>query len=482
VNSVATSFVVTAVIALLILPRRWAALPLMVGSCYLGQGLEVGGLHFYAVRILIIVGIVRVVVRRERLVGRINGLDGAVLLWALWVCVSKIFHGPDAAIGLAFRLGLALDACGLYFLLRIFCQSVEDVARLCQFTAILLVPLACEMVYEKMAARNLFSLLGSVGETPVVREGRIRASGPFNHAILAGTVGAVSLPLMVGSWRLHRKSALIGLVACLSIIFSSASSGPIASGLAGVIALCAWPLRKSMRAVRWLAVLFYLALDLVMKAPAYYLIARIDLAGGSTGYHRAALIESSLEHLSEWWLAGTNYTRHWMATGVTWNPNHTDITNHYLHLGVLGGLPLLLAFIAILAKAFSLVGKSVPIAGKHQYFVWGLGSALFAHATTCISVSYFDQSILFLYLNLAATGSVWSSVLKSRVPAAVESTDSRSPAKVSERRSWKGHGSVGVKGSGPPTWPAHRRGPTGSTAIEVSRQWKGVRCQTPPSR
>ena len=40
--------------------------------------------------------------------------------------------------------------------------------------------------------------------------------------------------------------------------------------------------------------------------------------------------------------------------------------------------------------------------------VWALGASLFANAATMISVSYFDQSFVFLYLKLAAIGSLKS--------------------------------------------------------------------------
>jgi len=104
----------------------------------------------------------------------------------------------------------------------------------------------------------------------------------------------------------------------------------------------------------------------VMKAPPYYLMARVDLSGGSTGWHRARLIESSMEHLGEWWFAGTDYTRHWMPTGVYFSPNHVDITNHYLAMGVLGGLPLLFLFVLLLVKGFSIVGHSVRALQKRS--------------------------------------------------------------------------------------------------------------------
>ena len=149
-----------------------------------------------------------------------------------------------------------------------------------------------------------------------------------------------------------------------------------------------------------------------MKAPVYYIIARINLVGGSTGWHRSALIESAFNHLQEWWFAGTDYTRHWMPTGVSWSPDHTDITNHYIQMGVIGGLPLMFLFIAILVKGFSFVGQTVgqssDLPSETRFMVWALGSALFTHAATFISVSYFDQSYLFIYMTLAAIGSVRS--------------------------------------------------------------------------
>jgi hypothetical protein len=190
------------------------------------------------------------------------------------------------------------------------------------------------------------------------------------------------------------------------------------SAIAALGALWMLRYRQNMRLVRWLAVFGYFSLDLVMKAPAYYLLGRIDITGGSTGYHRAALIESSINHLHEWWLAGTDFTRHWMPSGVSWSPDHADITNHYLHLGVIGGLPLMLLFIAVLAKGFSFVGQtlrqSAALPAESRFMIWALGASLFAHTATFISVSYFDQSFVFIYLTLAAISSVWSGTV--RVP------------------------------------------------------------------
>jgi hypothetical protein len=401
---------------ILVLPRRLAALPFLVGVCYITRLhlIQVGPFHFNAIRILIFAGITRILCHREWLVGGLNGLDCLMGIWGGWALISSLFH-DDFSASLIFRMGLVYNTFGIYFLFRIFCDSLEDVISLIRFAAIMLFPVALAMVYEKATMYNLFSFFGDVSATSTVRYGVIRAQGPFAHPILAGTVGAVTFPLMIGLWQWKRKTAFIGLVACLAMVFSCGSSGPILSLAAGIGALFMWYFRQWMKFARWIGFLGYIGLDVVMKAPAYYLLGRIDLTGGSTGWHRAALIQSAFKHIDEWWFAGTDHTRHWMPTGVSWSPKHTDITNHYLGLGVLGGLPLMLLFIGIILKSFSYIGMILKESdGKNQFLIWAFGASLFAHAATCISVYYFDQTFLFLYLTIGAISSIWSTKINEK--------------------------------------------------------------------
>jgi hypothetical protein len=432
VNSLATFFLLVNVAVLLLVPRRWAPLPFLVGACCIPfyLGIELGPFHFTAIRILIAVGVVRVAMRHEWPAGRMNGVDRAMIAWAAWMLASSFFH-EEPSVALIFRLGLVYDACGIYALIRGFCRSLDDVSRICQLTAVLLVPLAVEMLYEKQTVHNLFSALGGVRPTPDIRAGIVRANGPFGHAILVGTVGATCLPLMIGLWRMHRKRAIIGIMACLVIVFCSGSSGPILSMMAGILALFMWRYRERVRVVLWLVVLGYIALDLIMNDAAYFLVARIDLAGGSTGWYRARLIQSAIEHLPEWWLAGTDHTSHWMWVVMGWSSNHTDITSHYVQMGVWGGLPLLFLFIVVLAKGFSgvtQVRKQASDASPESLFMlWAVGSSLFAHAATFLSVSYFDQSFVFLYLVLGSIGSAWSGGAMTRTTISSPGTGEDEP-------------------------------------------------------
>lgn len=135
-------------------------------------------------------------------------------------------------------------------------------------------------------------------------------------------------------------------------------------------------------------------------------MASIDLVGGSTGWHRARLIDRGFENLNEWWLWGTDYTRHWMASGVSWNPNMVDMTNYYLHLGVIGGLALTLCVIAIIVVSFKMLFRrmyEMRLAGNPMEIVlWCAAASLAAHAISFVSISYFDQMYIYFYILLGA--------------------------------------------------------------------------------
>lgn len=411
-NGLSISLLLLTSLGVLTLPRRWIALPLLVGGCYLPTELSlgIGPFHFYALRVLLAIALLRIILTEQGLASRTKGLDRLIVAWAI-VAVSSSFFYQDISSTLVNRLGLVYTTCITYYVFRVLCRSPEDLSTIYRAIALVLMPVAAEMVVEKLTGHNYFSILGGLSPIPEIRNGSIRAQGPFAHSILAGSVGAVTFPLMVGLYRAYPKTAIAGAAACLAMTLASASSGPLMSAAFATAGLMAWPLRGHMSIVCWSAAGIYVALEMVMNAPAYYILAYIDLTGSSTSWHRAALIDAAISHLPEWWLAGTDVTRHWIAYGVPWSANHIDITNHYLRMGVDGGLPLMLLFIAILAKSFASVGRAVKD-NAQPFLVWTLGASLFAHAMAFLGVSFFDQSILFPYMLLACIASCSPQALK----------------------------------------------------------------------
>ena len=428
----AVIFTVLTALYLLKSSRDWAPLPLLIGASYmtLGQEVLIGPFHFSVLRILIAVGFIRVMLKGEKIVGGWKSLDSIMMLWGIWAIASSAFH-KDFSSALISHLGLTYDCLGLYFLLRVFVQDLEGVSKMAKVLIILLTPVALEMIVEHWQGKNAFAAFGGVPEESEIRGGRIRAQGPFGHSILAGTVGAVCWPMALVLWRQNRRLALTGLIVTFSIVWASSSSGPIMTSLIILFGLCLWPARGQTRLIRIAALGAILLLNLLMNAPVYYLISKIDLTGNSTGWHRAALIEAAINHFNEWWLGGTDYTRHWMPTGVPWTQDHTDITNHYIKMGVIGGFPLMLLFIGGLWSAFAAIGRALAVntdmSSEQQFRIWILGAILFGHAATFLSVSYFDQTIIFVYMTLAIIGSLsTASVLKS--------IDESEPSQPSEER------------------------------------------------
>jgi hypothetical protein len=167
-------------------------------------------------------------------------------------------------------------------------------------------------------------------------------------------------------------------------------------------------MRYRMRLFRWALVLALIALALVMKAPIWFLIARISEISGGTGWHRSYLLDQAIGHLDEWWLVGSTYTAHWAPNGqvLTSDPNNMDITNHYVLEGLGGGVLKLGLLLAMIVTCYKTVGhwvcnaECVPLSSR--IFMWSIGVCLTAHCVSFISVAYFDQIVVMWYWLLAS--------------------------------------------------------------------------------
>lgn len=392
---------------MLMLPRRYALLPVVALVCYMtmGQRIMVFGLNFTFIRLLLLFGFVRVVLRREVQCGSFHPID-RILLW--WVLSSIVMYTLLWQTGEAFvnRLGLAYDALGLYFLFRMLIRDVDDIHSVLQQFAWLVIPLALCMLIEKNTGRNLFAALGGVPPETLVREGVLRCQGPFAHPILAGAFGSALMALFLGLWvqpKASRFLVALGMISGGIIVVTSGSSGPLLAFTVGLLGWFMFGLRDRMRAVRWTIGLTLLALHLVMKAPVWFLLARVGVFGGSTGYHRAILIDHAVHHFFDWWLVGTYST-------ADWGYYMFDITNQYVLIGVQGGLITLILFVMIIVRSFSAVGSAVNEWGNGRRsdvkLAWALGTSLLVHAVNYISVPYFDQNIVNWYLLLAMIATV----------------------------------------------------------------------------
>jgi len=407
---------------LLIVPRKYALVPVIVLMCYMTMGMRLmlAGLNFPMIRILLLFGTVRILARQEFRRLKFNPIDKAVIWFVVASVVTYTLLWGDYE---AFKnkLGMAYNLIGFYFFFRFVVRDLNDILRAFKIIALTIVPLAGMMLFEKATGRNPFAVFGGVPEITFVRDGALRCEGPFAHPILAGTFGASLFPYFVALWWQSRKSrwiAVLGMASSLAIIFACASSGPVLAWAAGCAGLAMWRWRKYLRPVRWAMVLIPLCLQMFMKAPVWFLIGRVGVVGGSDGYHRAYLIDRCIYNFWNWWLLGTKSTNAWATSD-----NHLfDVTNQYVAVAADGGLITLILFIVILMRCFRGVGVAVRGAKQRgeplgmQKTIWALGCALLVHVVSYISVTYFDQNFInwFLILAMIATASASYPLLKRR--------------------------------------------------------------------
>ena len=422
-------------------PRKSLSAPFLMvvflGS--IGQQIAVAGSHLYVARLLIVCGFVRLVVEKFRsneslFVGGFDGLDRIFAIWVVLQCTVSIIRNHASSGVLIYEGGYFIDYMLAYLFLRYLIRDQDDIFRVIKVFAALTFLLGLAMVNEKFRDQNIFGYLGALPVTPGSREGAIRAQSAFAHPILAGVFGVVLMPLFWLLWQSGKSktTALFGFLGSCMMVGTSASSTPLMAFLAAVAACFAWPIRKSMRVVRWGIVATIIALHIVMKAPVWMLIAHVDVVAGNSGYHRAMLIDESIRHFWDWWLIGTN------AAG-TWGLDMWDLSDAFVQQADEGGLATFICFVMIIARAFSKIGRARKIVEgdkQQEWFMWFLGVTLVTHCMCFFGITYFDATRIvwfaFLAIVTAATAPILAT-LKVEEPEIVPLLPRGKPALVASK-------------------------------------------------
>ena len=361
----------------------------------------ISGFNIYSIRILIFVSWASLLLTSRMKIARFTSLDKIFVTWAIAKVIIFVLLWQSMASFIN-MMGFLVTTFGIYFIFRMLITSIEDIEALLKVLVGISILIASCMVFEKLNGRNLFAFIsgGGVPMFTLMREGNLRCQGPFQHPICAGMFGATLLPLFAVKWYSGQKKDklfwMVGILAVSIIIFTSASSGPVLTGLAGVVGLLLWRYRAYTRLFRWATVLILVSLHMVMKAPVWALIGRVGVVGGSTGYHRVELVDRFIRYFDEWWLLGTTDTMHW-GYGMQ------DRINQFVMEGVQGGLLGFILFISLLVICFKIIGRSLKATEErpHQLFIWGIGATLFGQMAGFFGISYWDQQLVIWYLLLA---------------------------------------------------------------------------------
>lgn len=404
------------------------------------QVLVVAGLHFPMLRILALFGIARLIRTKSSskaplFAGGLNKIDAALVLLTVSTAVAGVVLFQESG-ALVFQIGNIYQVFGIYFLLRLLVRDERDVMVMIRTLVYTASFIAVVMAWESLTGHNLYAMLGgaraSLYATVGARDDRFRAQGCFGHAILAGSFGAVLIPLFAQLWSQNKRDrvlAAVGIISGTVITMTANSSTSLLAYVAGIAAICLWPFRKRMRILRWGIVLALISLHMVMKSPVWHLISYMDVSGGSSAYHRYMLVDQCIRHFGDWWLIGVKST-------FDWGWDMWDTANQYASICDSSGLLPFICFMAIIVYGFKYVGKARVRSKerKQQVFMWLLGSALFANAVAFFGISYWDQTQVVWYGLLAAISA--ATMLRAPQKAAVTE---KAPAEATELAgSWRG--------------------------------------------
>ena len=405
-----------AALMILLLPKKYAIVPLLLMTFLvpLGQQFNVGGLHVHVIRIIILVALIRALFsmlfsRARAFSGGFTAVDMVFLLWTFFHVLAFLILFSFLQAAVVNQFGFVWDILGGFLAMRFLVQEEGDVDRVIRTFAFIAAILAICMLNEHFSKVNIFGYLGNDTRiVPETRDGLVRAQATFAHPLLAGTFGATLLPLFFWYWQKGKSKAIaiLGVLSSTIMAIAAASSTPVLAYMAAIGAICFWPFRKHLRLIRWGVVILLVTLQIVMKAPVWFLIGHISVFGSSSSDHRAYLVDLFIRHFSDWWLVGTN------AAG-TWGWDMWDTSNQYVSEGESGGLVAFVCFIAMISYCFSRIGKArKAVEGDRakEWYFWLLGAALFSHAVAFFGISYFDQTRMawfaLLVVIVAATAPV----------------------------------------------------------------------------
>jgi hypothetical protein len=318
-----------------------------------------------------------------------------------WVVISSLIHiilyaNTNAII---LRTGVLFDSLGMYWLFRQSIREWDDIFNSIKFFAIIAIISAPLIAAEKFYQPSFYSIFGPV--TGMFHAGRFRAAGPFPHYIMMGCFWASLLPFFYARIKAGKQVELywLAILATLTCIYFSASSTPLLTVFAIIIFWNIYNLRMHGKTIFWTSCTILLLLHLVMQAPVWHLMARVNIFSGSTGWHRYFLFDNFIKHVSEWFLLGTASTSHW-------GHGQQDITNQFVLEGVRGGIISLVVFIMIIYHSvkipclLSLSNKEYDI----KWLGWGVCISMLGHFVSFWGVSYFGQINMLLFYTFSLIG------------------------------------------------------------------------------
>lgn len=394
--------------------------------CFLpaDKAITIGSLHFPGVRLLAIIGIIKVFMDGNNYTLTVNKLDKLFIFYNLSGALIYILASQNKLGAFIFQGGSCIDSLILYFVFRYAIQSKETLYLIIKtfgFCVILLLPFT---IFEFYTAHNLFSFLGR--SSIAIRDGEIRAAATFSHPILFGSFAVALFPILWSDFKKEKKLLQrIALVGCIFIVYASSSSGPVIAMATVICFLLFFKWKQHSSTLAWAIFIVATTIHFIREKPIWHLLyMRLSLKAGSTGQHRYLLIEAAIKEFKNWWLLGYgDVGPNWHLTYWPWtHARFTDVTNHYLLVGVRGGFLTMILFILLCYNVVKTLG-SFAISQNNvndQWLYWGYTVMMISHCVTFLSVAYFGQITMLLFLTIAVASFAFDESSRNKIPDCIK--------------------------------------------------------------
>jgi len=315
------------------------------------------------------------------------------------------------------RGGFAMDTVMAYFLARFCVRDYRALITIAKWVTPVVVALAILGMLESSYGIQPFFALRKYcpwrsaggGLTTNVRSGFFRAVGPSGHPILFGASFVMFVPML---WSLRHEAAPWKTRAYLAVAFasigalSSMSSGPwmMIFMMAGAFFLERH--KGLVKPLLCFGIGSCFVVDILSNRTFYHVLASYANPIGGSGWHRARLIDLAIEHFNEWWSLG--YRGEDPGWGSQLGMAFTDITNHYIMMGVYYGAWGIIALVGVMATAVIMLVRAHNRSRdkKFQSWCWAFGSLLAVLAISFTSCTFFDQSQTYFFAMLGVIGSM----------------------------------------------------------------------------
>ncbi|WP_155322037.1 O-antigen ligase family protein [Desulfosarcina ovata] len=383
--------------------------PIIIAMCFLPGdiSLKLGSLDFQAIRIMALAGLVRIYFSYGNTNLKLNSIDKLFIGYNVLGSITYVIASQNIFGAILNKSGGFIDSVILYIVFRYTIQSKESIKLIVKVFCICVILLLPFAIFEFYSATNLFSILGRSRIS--IRDEEIRAACTFSHSILFGSFAAALVPMLWADFMIEKKMfKMIALLGCIFFVYACSSSGPIIALAATVFFLVFFKWKNHSRMLAWGVLIAATLIHFVREKPIWqFLFVRISIKANSAGFHRYLLVDAAIKEFWHWWLLGYgDFGAQWHLKYWPWtHAPFTDMTNHYLLVGVRGGFFTMFLFIILCYKIIRIMG-SFAIAHNDkndQWLWWGFTVLMITHCISFLSVAYFGQITMLLYLTIAVS-------------------------------------------------------------------------------